>query len=181
MGGPEEMPEPIAAAVTHVMRRAGTLTRDEHNPEADYRYASIDGFLAAVGPLCARTGLIILQDERAARLVDNPIGNAGQTWLWVTFAFTLAHKSGALWGPVTRSVMVPADGAQAFGAAQSYALKQFLRSLFQIPTADGEDADRRAGEVRTAADDRPIQLFGTVRRGRRDKPADAAAAVSEAR
>lgn len=33
-------------------------------------------------------------------------------------------------------------GAQAFGAAQSYALKQFMRSLFQIATGEkGQDAD----------------------------------------
>ena len=42
--------------------------------------------------------------------------------------------------------MVPARGAQAFGAAQSYALKQFMRSLFQIPTGDREDADFGAPE-----------------------------------
>jgi hypothetical protein len=34
-----------------------------------------------------------------------------------------------------------AMGAQAFGAAQSYSLKQFMRSLFQMATGDKEDAD----------------------------------------
>jgi hypothetical protein len=34
-----------------------------------------------------------------------------------------------------------AMGAQAFGAAQAYTLKQFERSLFQIATGDSEDAD----------------------------------------
>jgi len=32
-------------------------------------------------------------------------------------------------------------GAQAFGAAQSYAEKQFMRSLFKIATGDDDDAD----------------------------------------
>ncbi|MEQ8819418.1 MAG: hypothetical protein RLY93_04185, partial [Sumerlaeia bacterium] len=123
----------------------------------------------------ARAGLIIVQDERAARLVDRAAGSDGGAWLWATFAFTLAHTSGVLWGPVTRSVMVPADGAQAFGAAQSYALKQFLRSLFQIPTADGEDADRGKGAFGTASGQPPLRVIGTVRRGQREKPADAAA------
>ena len=40
--------------------------------------------------------------------------------------------------------MVQATGAQAFGSAQSYALKQFLRSLFMIPTGDKDDPDNDA-------------------------------------
>jgi hypothetical protein len=51
--------------------------------------------------------------------------------------------------------MVPARGAQAFGSAQSYALKQFMRSLFQIPTGDKEDADFAV----------PASLPQTVKRG----------------
>src|SRR3546814_17547985 len=35
-------------------------------------------------------------------------------------------------------------GPQAFGSAQSYAMKQFERALFQIATGDGEDADHHA-------------------------------------
>jgi len=135
------MPEAVAGAVNAVMGRIKGLLRTERNRAGGYRFASIDDFLGAVNPLCAKAGLIILQDELDARLVHDGTEVSQRSWLWATFTFTLAHKSGALYGPLTRSVMVPASGAQAFGAAQSYALKQFMRSLFQIPTGDGEDAD----------------------------------------
>ncbi|MEJ2120473.1 MAG: ERF family protein [Alphaproteobacteria bacterium] len=135
------MPEAVAGAVNAVMGRIKGLLRTERNRAGGYRFASIDDFLGAVNPLCAKAGLIILQDELDARLVHDGTEVSQRSWLWATFTFTLAHKSGALYGPLTRSVMVPASGAQAFGSAQSYALKQFMRSLFQIPTGDGEDAD----------------------------------------
>lgn len=135
------MPEAVASAVNTVMGRIKGLLKTARNRAGGYRFASIDDFLSAVNPLCATAGLIILQDELDARLVHDGTELSSRSWLWATFTFTLAHKSGALYGPLTRSVMVPASGAQAFGAAQSYALKQFMRSLFQIPTGDGDDAD----------------------------------------
>jgi len=44
-------------------------------------------------------------------------------------------------------VMVPANGAQAAGSAQSYALKQFMRGLFLIPTGDADDPDKSGIEI----------------------------------
>ena len=132
---PNTMPELIATG--HQQRHA----RCPHPPQdrtqctdGNYRFASIDGFLKEINPLCAKADLIILQDEIDARLVHNGGDPQDRSWLWTTYEFHLAHTSGALWGPISRSVMVAADGAQAFGAAQSYALKQFMRALFQIPT-----------------------------------------------
>ena len=142
----QDMPEAVGIAVNSVMAGIKGLFKKEKNHEAGYRFASIDDFLAAVNPLCAKAGLIIIQDELDARLVHDGSSETSRSWLWTTFTFMLAHKSGAVYGPLTRSVMVPARGAQAFGAAQSYALKQFMRSLFQIPTGDREDADFGAPE-----------------------------------
>ena len=56
--------------------------------------------------------------------------------------------------------MVRADmGSQAFGAAQSYSLKQFMRSLFQISTGDDEsdtsEQSSIAGTVKDAFPDGP--------------------------
>jgi hypothetical protein len=154
------MPELIATAVNTVMRGVRTLLKTERNGEAGYRFASIDGFLAAINPLCAKAELIIVQNEIDARLVHNGVDPQDRSWLWTTFEFHLAHASGAMWGPITRSVMVAADGAQAFGAAQSYALKQFMRALFQIPTGDAEDADFVAANPHRR----------TVTRGRTERP-----------
>ena len=137
------LPAGLPPAVAVAMARVKSLPRTERNGHAGYRFANIDAFLATVGPLCAEAGLIVVRDEEAAELVD--LG--GRAWLRLAYVFHLAHRSGALWErPPRRTIPHRMDGAQAFGSAQSYALKQFLRALFQIPTGDRDDADYQPKE-----------------------------------
>ena len=135
------LPPKVAAAIAAVMTEVPKLGKGETNSHGKYNFASIDDFLEAVRPLSAKHGLIILQDEESFEVVGDG------KWLSMRFSFTLAHASGETWAArPTRSIMVNAAmGAQAFGAAQSYALKQFMRSLFQIATGEkGIDADEHA-------------------------------------
>lgn len=135
----EAMPPKVASAITEVMKEVPKLAKTEKNSHGNYNFASIDDFLEAVRPLCAKHGLIISQDEESFEMSDG--------WLIVRFAFTLAHSSGETWAHrPRRTIMVSAKmGSQAFGAAQSYCLKQFERSLFQIATGEkGQDADEHA-------------------------------------
>ena len=141
----ETLPPKIAAALVEVMQGVPKLEKGEKNSHGNYNFASIDDFLEAVRPLCAEAGLIIIQDEESFETTAGTDRNGNpRTWLLMKFSYTLAHSSGEVWDrkPV-RSIMVDASvGAQAFGAAQSYALKQFMRSLFQIATGEkGQDAD----------------------------------------
>ena len=132
----QPLPAKIAEAVCVVMAAVPKLAKGEKNQHAKYNFASIDDFLEAVRPLCAEAGLVIIQDEDAFEVRGE--------WLWMTWIFTLAHKSGETWTHrPKRTIMVSSKmGAQAFGAAQSYALKQFMRALFQIATGEkGPDAD----------------------------------------
>ena len=139
------IPPKVAAAIGKVMEAVPKLKKGEKNTHGNFNFTSIDDFLEAVRPLCASSGLIIVQDEASFELREG-VDKAGKVvrWLLITFQFTLAHISGETWGHrPKRTIMVNAAmGAQAFGAAQSYALKQFQRSLFQIATGEkGEDAD----------------------------------------
>ena len=130
------MPPKVAGAVSAVMAAVPKLEKGTKNSHGNYNFASIDDFLEAIRPLCAKHGLIISQDEEHFEIRD--------TWLFMRFAFTLAHSSGEVWAHRDRrSIMVSSKmGAQAFGAGQSYALKQYLRSLFQVATGEkGMDAD----------------------------------------
>lgn len=130
------IPPKVAAAICAVMADVPKLGKGEKNKHGDYKFASIDDFLEAVRPLCAKHGLIIAQDEESFDMREG--------WLVIAFSFTLAHSSGETWGlKQRRTIMVSAKmGAQAFGAAQSYALKQYMRALFQIATGEaGNDAD----------------------------------------
>lgn len=145
----EPIPADVASAISAVMAGVRTLGKDDHNQHQNYDFVSTNKFLAAVNPLCAAAGLIIVQDEESVdiRTIESAdrYGNPKKgSWLIAKYSFILAHKDGATWGPVYRSVMVQANGAQAFGSAQSYSLKQFMRSLFQISTGDKDDADLQA-------------------------------------
>lgn len=130
------MPPKVAAAVNAVMKSVKRIQKDAENTHGKYRFAGIDAFLEECRPLCAEAGLIIVQDEEHFDVIDGK-------WLLIRYAFTLGHSSGETWAKTPRrSIMVQAAmGAQAFGAAQSYVEKQFMRSLFQIATGDNEDVD----------------------------------------
>jgi hypothetical protein len=137
-------PPAITTAIIEVMSKVKRLGRKDHNNHYKYNFAGIDNFLEAVNPLCAETGLIIMASEVSRQIEKTQKADKQSVWLLLEFDFTLAHASGAyIASPMRRSVMVPAEGAQAFGSAQSYALKQFMRSLFMIPTGEGDDADFR--------------------------------------
>lgn len=140
------VPPNVAAAIIAVMGAVPKLQRTEKNTHGNYNFASIDDFLEAVRPLCAEHGLLIIQDEDAFDVVAGP---KDSRWMTMRYSYTLAHSSGETWEHrPTRTIMVnTAMGSQAFGAAQSYALKQFMRSLLQIATGErDEDADTHKPE-----------------------------------
>jgi len=159
-----DFPEAVSNAIASVMADIPKLEREETNKHANYKFASIDDFLDAVRPLCAKHKLAIVQDEASFTIVQT-VDKYGKPsdWLQMGFAYTVA-TAGVSWGPVMRSIMVRADmGSQAFGAAQSYSLKQFMRSLFQISTGDGEDADSHEQSSIASAAAKPAFVDGPAK------------------
>ena len=138
----------VHAGIIAVMASLGVLYKANENKFDKYNYASIDDFIAFVRSHCFDAGIYIAQDEIEAKLVDvaKKDGKPMAMW-WATFAFTVHHVGGSSLGPIRRSVMVQANGAQAAGSAQSYALKQFMRGQFLIPTGDGDDPDKTSTEI----------------------------------
>lgn len=138
------LPSKIATALVAVMAGIEKLKKDENNPHANYMYAGIEAYLEMVRPLHAEHGLIVLQDEVGYEIFHGKDKYGKElAWLIMTFLFGLAHSSGETWQHrIKRTAMVQASmGSQAFGAAQSYALKSFLRALELIATGDTPDAD----------------------------------------
>ena len=124
------MPPEIANALNEVSSGAVKLYKGNRNEYANYNFAGIDDFLEVYGKVLAEAGLTIIMDE-----IEEKVDNKS---LIIVFNFILIHKSGKMWAhPLRRTIRVDPRGAQAYGTAQSYALKQFLRGLFMIPT--GED------------------------------------------
>lgn len=152
------MPPKVAAAIAAVMAEVPKLGKNDKNLHGNYKFTSIDDFLDAVRPLCAKAGLVILQDEESAEMRDG--------WLYVKYNFTLIHSSGETWAyKPARNIIISAKmGSQAFGAAQSYALKNFERALFQIAT--GEKADDVDAHAATPL---PEESEGWKERGKRLK------------
>jgi hypothetical protein len=141
------MPPEIASRVLLVMRAVGKIAKESKNAQGNYQYASVDAFLEIVNPACAEAGLIIAPIELSCEPSEfETVDRDGRTKIrrqsTYRYNFMLIAEDGTTWCNErdVRSVTVEATGAQAAGAAQSYALKQFDRALFQIPTGD-EDAD----------------------------------------
>ena len=143
----------ILTAISKAMGAVKILGRDGKNTHDGYKFASIDGFLAMVNPICAEHGLIVHMDELPSAEFTKKGRNGETAWLRTPYVFTTYHTSGQSLPPVTRNVDVMRNGSQASGSAQSYALKMYLRALLQIPTGDGEDADLNRTEEGTTRRD----------------------------
>ena len=164
----QAMPPEVAEAICSVMSQMTKLPKSERNLHGGYDFASIDAFLAAMNPLCAEAGLYIWQNEESVEIVPPSQPNKAPA-LRAVFSHIICHKSGKASTPVRRTVMVPATGAQAFGSAQSYALKQFMRATFMIATGDKDDPDFQKAE--------PLPQGGATSGSR--KPADPGLARGE--
>jgi len=149
----------VHSAIIAVMASLGTLYKANENKFDKYQYASIDDFIGFVRGHCVEAGVHIAQSEVEAKLVDvaKKDGKPMAMW-WATFDFTVYHVGGTSLGPIRRSVMVQANGAQAAGSAQSYALKQFMRGQFLIPTGDGDDPDKSSVEISAERGDNETDL-----------------------
>lgn len=146
----------IVGAVVLAKSKIRRLVKSERNLDEAYAFASIDSFLEHVNPICVEAGLVVLMDEVA--VADGSFGARQDQnhWLRITYDITLAHVSGETLGPFRRHVDIPRTGPQAFGAAQSYVLKQFLRAQFQIATGEADDPDfGTKASGRAGASDRP--------------------------
>lgn len=148
----------ILTALCAAMGQVQKVAKGGRNEHDKYNFAGIDDFLALVNPICAANGLIVHMQE-AEREDFTRKGKFGENaWMRQSFDMTLMHVSGQSLPPVTRTVEVLRNGAQAYGSAQSYALKQFWRCILLIPTGDKDDADFVPTDAGTVTrDDRPRQ------------------------
>jgi hypothetical protein len=131
----------VFAAVAKAMGEVKRLAKDNKNTEQKYDFASIDDFMAMVGPICAQNGLVTVMSECSKEFVEKQ-GKYGVThWVAIEYEITTFHASGGALPTVKRNVEVVRSGPQAYGAAQSFVLKQYYRGLFAIPTGDKDDPD----------------------------------------
>lgn len=142
------MPPKIAAAIVAIEGKIKQLGTDESNKHGGYAYVSVDKFYERVGKMMADAGLALLINEteadvRTSERTDERGATKTVSWLFVRYELSFMHESGAMSASLRRSCALPISGPQAFGAAQSYIEKQFLRQVFKIPTGE-KDADEIA-------------------------------------
>ncbi len=139
-----DMPPAIAAAIIAVKKQVKQLGADDKNEHGRYNFVSVDKFYERIGKLMAEAGLALLIDETVTDVRASD--KSGNPWLFAQYDLTFMHESGVLARPLRRSIALPISGPQAFGAAQSYIEKQFLRQVFKVPTGDKDADDTAPGE-----------------------------------
>ena len=137
----------ILPAIQKAMGQVQKVGKADRNKHDGYNFASIDNFLELVNPICAENGLIVHMQEGTREDFERQGRSGTSSWMRQSFDITLMHVSGETLPPVTRTVEVLRNGAQAYGSAQSYALKQFWRCVLLIPTGDKDDADHQATDA----------------------------------
>lgn len=140
----------LTAKIASVIVELGVLGKESRNAFDKYDYASIDKFLEHVREVIGAAGLVVLQDEISVEHFERQAGGKKKPWQTYVYEFSIIDEAGDSTKPLRRTVSVPFNGAQASGSAQSYALKQFLRSTFLIATGDKvelNDADANATDL----------------------------------
>jgi hypothetical protein len=133
----DAIPSEVVEAICAVMADVESVKKSQRNAHGGYDYASTDDIYAAVARKMGNAGLVCISLELSTEVVTKEGKDKAQTWLKVVYKFILATKAASYTSDgLIRTVMVPITGPQSFQAAQSYAEKQFLRSLFKLPTGD---------------------------------------------
>ena len=143
-------PKTLMSKIASVIVTLGVLGKESRNAFDKYDYASIDKFLEHVREVIGQAGLVVMQDEISVEHFERQAGGKVTPWQTYVYEFCIFDESGNSTKPLRRTVSVPFNGAQASGSAQSYALKQFLRSTFLIATGDKvelNDADAMATDT----------------------------------
>jgi len=174
------LPEPVAAihpsivkAVLKVQAANTAVSKDGKNPHGGYQFASTDGVYANLTHKLAECGLMILcLEEEKPEIVR--VEKDGKTTQWgkFVFNFVLATEEATWTDPRSRrSLFIQITGPQTFMAAQSYAEKTYLRSLFKLPTGDMDLDSMPQGD--TEEDQAALNGIGKTKRkssaeGKRD-------------
>lgn len=131
------VPASIVQAICKIQTTVEAVKKTQRNAHGGYHFASTDDIYAALTRKMGDVGLACIGLEEEAKL--ERIDKDGKTvqWAKVVFRFVLATTE-ATWSDAAarRTLYIQVTGPQTWQAAQSYAEKSYLRSLFKLPTGD---------------------------------------------
>lgn len=131
------MPASIVKAISAIKATVEAVRKSQKNQHGGYMFASTDDIYAAVSRKMGEVGYHVHGLEEKCEIVR--IEKDGKTvqWLHAVFSFMHATETDTWSHPSDRRTLyIQITGPQTFQAAQSYAEKAYLRSLFKLPTGD---------------------------------------------
>jgi hypothetical protein len=145
-----KMPPEIAAAIVKAMGMVKRLENDAENKFQHYKYASVDAFFEALGPILSECKIFSIPHEISSDVMqlsstDDRGVSKTSNWLVVNYSMVIYHESGVEFALLPKKIQVAASGPQSYGSWQSYAEKFVWKGLLKIPTgdADVDDMDQR--------------------------------------
>lgn len=132
-----QIPPSIVRAICAVQATVESVRKSGKNAHGGYAFASTDDIYAAITRKLGEVGLVAIAVEQCAEIKRFEKDGKTQQWLHAKFGFVLATDEATWEHPhLRRTLYIQVNGPQTFQAAQSYAEKSFLRSLFKLPTGD---------------------------------------------
>ena len=131
------IPGSIVKAICQIKATLEAVKKTQRNAHGGYQFASTDDIYAALARKMGEVGLTLLSLEDTAEVVRIEKDGKTSQWLRCVFQFVLATSTDT-WtdARARRTLYIQITGPQTFQAAQSYAEKAYLRSLFKLPTGD---------------------------------------------
>jgi hypothetical protein len=133
----QRIPGSIVKAICQIQATVEAVKKSQKNKHGDYMFASTDDIYAAVTRKMGEVGLICMALEDCTEIKRVDKGGQTAQWMHAEFSFVLATETDT-WSDARakRTLYIQVLGPQTFQAAQSYAEKAYLRSLFKLPTGD---------------------------------------------
>lgn len=156
----QDIPGSIVVAICKVQASLDAVAKTQRNGHGGYQFASTDDIYAALTRRLGEVGLAILPLELEHDIVRVEKDGKTVQWLKASYGFVLATEQATWTHPTAkRSLFIQVTGPQSHQAAQSYAEKAFLRSLFKLPTGDVDldsmpQAEFEEGQVSLAGNGR---------------------------
>lgn len=131
------MPASIVKAISAIKATVEAVKKSQKNQHGGYMFASTDDIYAAVARKMGEVGYHVHAFEEQCEIVR--VEKEGKTVQWLHAAYSFMHATETdTWSHPKdrRTLYIQVTGPQTFQAAQSYAEKAYLRSLFKLPTGD---------------------------------------------
>lgn len=133
----EKIPKSIVKAICEIKKSLEAVSKTQKNSHGGYMFASTDDIYAALTRKMGQVGLVIMALEDKCEIVKVEKDGKTVQWAHFEFSFVLATDEDT-WSDerAKRTLYIQVTGPQTFQAAQSYAEKSYMRSLFKTPTGD---------------------------------------------